>query len=309
MGLKFISTGSYLPKKIVSNTDLEKIMDTSDEWIQKRTGIIERRYVEKESTSDLAYKSAADTVSKISNPERIKLIVTASFTPDYIMPNISSLIHNRLGLPENVLALDINMACSGFCGALKLAESMLNVGELGVIIGSEVITKHLNMEDRSTAVLFGDGAGAAVVEKTDEEQYFDFGVVEGYESLMMHEKGCEEFADYVTMNGKEVFRFAVKYVPKTIDKVLEMNGTSLDEIDHIVLHQANKRIIEHVAKIYKLDSKKFFMNLSKYANTSAATIPIALDEMNQDGLLKSGEKILVAGFGAGLSYCSTIITW
>lgn len=309
MGLKIISTGSYLPQKIVKNTDLEKIMDTSDEWIQKRTGIAERRYVENEDTSDLAYHAAAEALKDIDDTGNIKAIITASFTPDIVMPNMSSLIHNRLGLAEEVFSLDINMACSGFCGALKVAEGILKHGELGLVISSEVISKHLNMEDRSTAVLFGDGAGAVVVEKTDDDQYFDFGVVEGYESLMMHAKNIGDHPDYVTMNGKDVFRFAVRSVPLTINRLLDNYKIDIDDIDHIVLHQANKRIIEHVSKVLKLDIDRFYMNLSKYANTSAATIPIALDEMNREGILKHGDKVLFVGFGAGLSYCSTLITW
>lgn len=308
MGLKIISTGSYLPQKIVKNTDLEKIMDTSDEWIQKRTGIAERRYVENEDTSDLAYHAAFEALKTVEAGE-VKAIITASFTPNIVMPNMSSLIHNRLALGEEVFALDINMACSGFCGALKVAEGILKQGELAIVISSEVISKHLNMEDRSTAVLFGDGAGAVIVEKTEEKQYFDCGVVEGYESLMMHSKNIEQYPDYISMNGKEVFRFAVRSVPLTINRLLGKYNMDLDEIDHIVLHQANRRIIEHVSKVLKLDIDRFYMNLSKYANTSAATIPIALDEMNRKGILKRGEKILFVGFGAGLSYCSTLITW
>lgn len=309
MGLKIISTGSYLPQKIVKNTDLEKIMDTSDEWIQKRTGIAERRYVENEDTSDLAYHAAVEALKSIEDTDKVKAIITASFTPDIVMPNMSSLIHSRLNLGEEVFALDINMACSGFCGALKVAEGVLKNGELGLVISSEVISKHLNMEDRATAVLFGDGAGAVIVEKTEDEQYFDCGVVEGHESLMMHSKNIEQHPDYVTMNGKDVFRFAVRSVPLTINRLLEKYEINIDDIDHIVLHQANKRIIEHVSKVLGLSIDRFYMNLSKYANTSAATIPIALDEMNTEGILKHGDKILFVGFGAGLSYCSTLITW
>ncbi len=308
MALKIISTGSYTPEAAVTNYDLEKIMDTSHEWIVQRTGIGQRRFAKDEDTSDLAIKCARNLV-KDSGKDKISLILVATFTPDTVMPNIASQIWADLGLDEKCFSVDVNMACTGFCGALRMAESMLGLGERAIVIGSEVISKHLNMEDRTTAVLFGDGSGGLVVEKNDQVQHFDYGTVTGAEALTMSARTLEGKDCFLRMEGDEVFRFAVRYVESSIESILKKNDLSPEDLDYIVLHQANARIISYISKRLGIDETKFYMNLNNYANTSAASIPLALDEMNGKGLLKDGMKVLVSGFGAGLSYCSTVINW
>lgn len=309
MGLKILNTGSYLPEKIVSNFDLEKIMDTSDEWIRQRTGISERRFSEKgEDTSSLALKAGEEAVEGYDK-SKIAMVVVASFTPDYIMPNMASLVHSGLDLSASCMAIDINLACSGFTSALKIAEGYINEGDYALIIGAEVTSKHLNMDDRSTAVLFGDGAGALLVSKNDLDMYYNHGIVKDDDYLTMFAKNLAGRPNYIEMKGKDVYKFAVSYVPKTIEATLEKAGLRSNQIDYFILHQANGRIISQLAKKLSTSEDKFPINLDKYANTSAATIPLLLADMNNKNKLKENDKLLMASFGAGLQYSSLIIEW
>lgn len=308
MALKILRTGAYVPDKTISNFDLEKIMDTSDEWISQRTGIRERRFCQGEDTSDLAVKAAKIAVENI-NKENIKMIIVASFTPDYIMPNIASVVHASLELGEDCFCADINLACTGFTAALKLAEGYLKDGEEALVIGSEAISKHLDMDDRSTAVLFGDGAGACLVKKTSGDLFYNHGVIKDDEYLTMYGKSLAEKSGYIEMKGKDVYKFAVTYVPKTIKKTLEKANLEAENIDFYILHQANGRIIQQVAKRLGISEEKFPMNLDKYANTSAASIPIVLAELDKNNTVKEGDVLLMSSFGAGLQYSSMIIEW
>lgn len=308
MGLKILNTGSYSPENIVSNFDLEEVMDTSDEWIRQRTGIERRRFSKTEDTSVLALEAAKKALEGFDK-DSIRMVLVASFTPDLIMPNMASFVHKNLGLSEDCFALDINLACSGFTAGLKLAEAYLENDTRALVIGAEVISKHLNMEDRTTAVVFGDGAGAFLVEKNTDPMVYNHGVVEDNDDLTMLATNLEGKPNYLTMKGRDVYKFAVRYVPKTIEKTLDKAGLEPTDIDYFILHQANARILSQVAKNLKIGEEKFPMNMASYANTSAATIPILVDEMNKANKLKQGDKLLFSSFGAGLQYSSLILEW
>lgn len=308
MGMKIISTGSYVPENIVSNFDLAEIMDTSDEWIRQRTGIGNRRFTKTEDTSDLAIKAARE-ICQGQDLGKVKFVLVASFTPDIVMPNMASLVHTDLGLSADCFAVDINLACTGFTAGLKLADSYLKEGDLGLVIGAEAISKHLNMDDRSTAVLFGDGAGGFLFRKTEGDLYYNHGFVKDEGNLTMAAKSLQGLPDYIEMNGKEVYKFAVKNVPNTIEKTLALAGLEAEDVTYFTLHQANGRIIQQVAKNLGVSVDKFPMNMESYANTSAASIPLLIDELNKSKKLKEGDLLCLAAFGAGLQYSSMIIEW
>ena len=308
MGLKIIKTSRYVPPKIVTNDEFAKIMDTSDEWIRSRTGIETRRFAEDEDTSDLALKA----VEKFRDEDlsNVDVVLVATFTPDLITPSIASMIQKELNIKNDSIAFDFNMACSGFVAGLKVMDSLLDTGKRGILVGAETISKVLDMEDRTTSILFGDGAGAALVEKNEEKSFFDIGSSGDFESL--HALGRVNNPDRdvaLRMEGKAVFRFATNIMVESVFKVLEKANLEYEDIDYYVFHQANKRIIEHVRKKLGLDENKFYMNLQNYGNTSAASIPIALDEMNEKGYFRENMKIVLSGFGGGLSWASTVITW
>lgn len=308
MGLKIISLAKHQPKNIVTNKDLEATIDTDSQWIKQRTGI-ESRYVSKigEDTSRLAIEAAKKL--EISDPDKIDLIIVASFSQDLLVPNIASMVQLNLGLKEEIMAFDFNMACTGFVGGLRLCESILQAGRQAIIVGAEVISKLLD-DDRSVAILFGDGAGAALVEKNDAYMAFDIGNRPSFDKLHCHGHTVDEDVDkYLRMDGRAVYRFATDILKETIDKTLDNYSLAYEDIDYYVCHQANKRIIDSVRKKMGLDEDKFFINLEKYANTSAASIPIALSEMKELDLVKPGTKTVLAGFGGGLSWASTLIEW
>lgn len=307
MGLKFLSFSSYLPENIVKNEDFEKYLDTSDEWISSRTGIKERRFTINEDTSQLAYNAASKL--NILDKEKIDMVLVATFTADKSMPTIASGVQNLLNLKEDIFTSDINMACSGFVAALNLAERFLENGRQAIVIGAEVISKYLDKNDRNTVVLFGDGAGAVLVEKNNKNSYFVSGTRTSDDTLNLSYKNIKNKDSIVEMKGKEVFRFATEIVPKTITDLLEKSNLDIEDIDEIILHQANYRIIHYVAKKMNMDLEKFYMNMDKYGNTSAATIPIVLNEMNEKGLLKEGQNVIMVGFGAGLCWAGTLMEW
>lgn len=308
MGIKILKTSRYAPPRIVENEEFEKIIDTSDEWIRERTGIERRRFVELEDTSDLALKAVeAFRKEDLSN---VDAIIVATFTPDLITPSIASILQKELGIKEEVMAFDFNMACSGFVAGLRLADALISEGRKAIVVGAEVISKVMDLKDRRTSILFGDGAGAVLMEKTAGPSYFDVGSRGDFDNLHALGRTSNPNANSALyMEGKEVFRFATDIMVKTIERTLEKANVPLEEIDHFVCHQANSRIISHVQRKLKLDADKFFMNLQNYGNTSAASIPMALDEMNERGLLKEGQKVVLAGFGGGLSWASTVIDW
>ena len=313
--MKILGFGKAVPRKIVTNDDLSKFVETSDEWIFQRTGIRERR-ISDENTSELAYRSAVDAI-KNSNIDKneIDLIVCATMTPDNFTPSVACMVQEKLGLGDNVTAFDVNAACTGFVYALKIVASMLNTyHKKALIIGCETLSKIINFEDRNTCVLFGDGAGAIVVEKDEKNEEFytcSFGndkdlIAENVEmNFEMKNKVLK--SGFLKMDGKEVFKFAINVVEKSINKILDMNNLKIEDINLIIPHQANQRIINNVAKKFNISNDKFFVNLEKYGNTSAASIPMALCEAFESKKITKGDKVILVGFGGGLTWGSTII--
>lgn len=316
-GLRILATGSQGAARVVTNDDLARIVDTSDEWISSRSGIRRRRFAgEEENTTTLAAAAGKaaleDFEARGRSREEIGTVLVATFTPSHLVPNTACLVQKALGLPENILALDINAACSGFLYGLRLCQGLLaqEPDRPVLLIGAEVISRVLDFGDRTTCVLFGDGAGAAVVgADADRPFWWSVGTRGKEESLRC--PGVREGlpAGPVAMDGKEVFRFAVEAIPKGIDAVLAKSGHSLTEMDWFVCHQANARILSHAAKSMGLPPEKFFMNLDHCGNTSGASIPVALDEMNRQGLLQPGMKVMLAGFGGGLTWGAAELIW
>lgn len=320
--VKIIGVGSYAPERVVTNFELSEIVDTSDEWISSRTGIKERRITEGENTSSLAAKAALGAIKDAKiDPLELDLIILATTSPDSFTPSTACLVQAIIGA-DNATCFDIGAACSGFIYGLNVATQFIKTGaaKTVLVIGAEVLSKILDWEDRSTCVLFGDGAGAAILKRSETNgilSIFTGSDGKGAEFLECPAVSVKnpfvsenhEKTEVISMNGKEVFRFAVKAMPTGIEEVLKDSPYTIDDIKYIVPHQANMRIIEHVAKKLNIDSSKFFINLDRYGNTSAATIPIALDEMSKAGLLESGDKIIIIGFGGGLTFGSALIEW
>lgn len=310
-GIKILSTGYYAPAKVLDNFDFEKIVETSDEWIVSRTGIKKRHFADGESCVDLGYQAALKAVEKIDK-SKIGLIICATMTPDYFTPSTACLIQERLGLnDQEVMCFDLSAACSGFVYSLTVAQSLLqNLDDkYALIIGCEELSKIIDFKDRNTCVLFGDGAGAIVACKGE-------GIFASYsnsagnlEALKAQAIGKDGSDHYLTMAGQEVFKFAIKVIPESINAILNKTNLTLDDIDYVVCHQANYRIIRNVYKKMKSSEDKFYMNLQEYGNTSAASIPLALGEMDEKGMLKPGDKIICVGFGGGLTWGATLIEW
>ena len=310
-GLHIVSTGKALPQKQVSNDDMKQFVDTSDEWIRSRTGIETRFFCTDEMNYELATKAAKEAMDKGKiKEEEIGLIVVATMTPDYMMPSTACLVQKKLGLSEDVMAFDLNAACSGFLYGLMVCKGLLENIEkrYALIIGSEQMSRILDFTDRSTCVLFGDGAGAAIVEKSNNYKYIGKSWSKGdLESLICLGVGTD--APKIRMQGSAVFRFAVTAMKEGIDWVLEEADLKIEEVDYILCHQANARILSYVQKKYEIPEEKVFMNLQRYANTSAASIPIALDEMMSSGLLKKGTKLISVGFGGGFTWSAALLTF
>ena len=314
MSFEVVSTGRYVPEKVVTNEDFVSKIDTTDEWIVSRTGIECRRYVENQTTADLGVLAAQKAIEKGNIPkEKIKAVIVATFTPDYLTPSVACLIQQQLQLPEDILSLDINGACSGFIYGMMLCDSLLtsfSEDEYILLIGTEVISKLLNFEDRGTCILFGDGAGAVILKKREGALgYFSVGSRGTSKELGCFGVDGKGSKPQVYMNGKEVFRFATATIVQCIEDVIEKNRVLKEEIDYVVCHQANKRIIDYAQKKSKISSEKFYINIAEYGNTSSASIPIALDEMAEKNLLQRGMKVLMVGFGGGLTWGGTLIEW
>lgn len=320
--VKVISTGRYVPENIVTNDDLTKFVDTSDEWISDRTGIRERRISKEENTSVLAAKAGKKALEGSNlTPEDIDLIIVATATPDNFTPSTACMVQEKLGA-MNATCFDINAACTGFIYATGVASQFIKTGQSknALVIGAEVLSKIVDWEDRNTCVLFGDGAGAVVLQRSEEvgliSQYTGSDGTGGkflacgtvpLKNPYIDEK--DGFKGKLSMDGREVFRFATKVMIQCIDKVLQDTQYTLEDIKYIVPHQANLRIIDFVGKKLKINEDRFYINLDKYGNTSGASIPIALDEMNEKGLLQKGDKIIIVGFGGGLTFGAHLIQW
>jgi len=318
---KILGTGKSVPEKVLSNNDLKTFVDTSDEWIYSRTGIKERHISVNQSTLDLAYEASMKAIKKAKiAKEAIDLVIVATVTSDYAFPGVANLLQAKLGV-DQITAFDINAACSGFIYAMQIADKMIKSGayQCALIVGAEVLTRLTDWRDRNTCVLFGDGAGAMVIAKSDEEGIKDIVTgSQGDEDMLLY---CKNPAlkdpainrvsqqDHIHMNGKEVFKFATRIMPKTIESLLERNHLELTEIDHFVAHQANSRIIDKAARDLNIPKDKLFMNIHKYGNTSAASIPIAIDEAVRSGAIQRGDLVITVAFGGGLTWAGALIRY
>lgn len=320
-----IGTGSYLPEKIVTNFDLEKIMDTHNEWIVERSGIERRRIAEDEiASSDLGFKAAEAALEDAGvKAEEIDLIITATLSPDMNFPSTACIIQEKLGA-VNAAAFDLNAACTGFIYALTTARFFIecNQAKKVLVIGVEVLSKIINWEDRKTAVLFADGAGAAVVSEVEKGAgilsaslgadgtggKFLYMPAGGTRMPASHET-VEKKLHSIVMDGSEVFKFASRKMVEVSEKVISECGLALEDIDCLVPHQANIRIIKNAAKRMKVPMEKVYLNLQEYGNMSAASVPVALDEAHKNGYIKKNDIVLIVGFGAGLTWGATVIKW
>ena len=301
MGLLIKDVAAYLPEKKVANSFFQKILNTSDEWIRSRTGIEGRHFAEDLSTSDMALRAASGLEIDEEDKKRIKIILHASFTPDYIMPSIASMIQGSLELGEEVLCLDINMACTGFAGGLILMEGFLKEGELGILVGTEKISKHLDFKDRGTAILFGDGSGGVLVEKNLESFEAVYGTRSNLEDLTMKE------GEPLQMRGQQVFRFATEVGASSIKNLLEISDLKKEDIDYFVCHQANERILDFIAHKLQISPLLFPKSLRETGNVSAASIPLLLAKLKGEGAFDRKKKVVLTGFGAGLSWASLLV--
>lgn len=322
MSVRIIGTGSYVPDRIITNDDLAEMVETSDAWIKERTGICARRISER-GTTDMACRAAGKAMENAGiSAEELDLIIVGTSTGDNLFPNTACQIQAELGA-ENAVGFDLSAACSGFLFALNTAEVYLESGiyQTALVIGADTLSKTIDWTDRSTCILFGDGAGAVIIRKENT------GRGEGMGPFLMDSDGArgncltcpstnlrnmfvkEKKPGFMKMDGQEVFRFAVKTVPEVIEEILKKAGMVKEDITYFILHQANERIIEAAARRMKQPLWKFPVNLDRYGNTSGASIPILLDELNRRGRLTRGSRHILAGFGAGLTWGATIITW
>lgn len=320
MTSRIIGTGSCLPETVVTNDDLSKIMETSDEWITSRTGIRERRLAKEETTASMAAAAAKKAIQDAGlTAQDIDLILVGTITADYVTPSVACEIQAAIGA-DKAVAFDINAACSGFMFALNTAHAYLQSGlaKTALVLGVETLSKIMDWNDRSTCVLFGDGAGAAVV-RADETGLLSFELgSDGAKGMVL---SCPDRTNnnplietdkqlqYVYMDGQEVYKFAVKIVPDSIQKAVEKAGIGMEDVKYFVLHQANIRILQSVSKRLKIDMDRFPVSLDHCANTSAASVPILLDEMNRKGMLQRGDKIVMSGFGGGLTWGTSVLEW
>ena len=326
MNVRIAGTGSSLPGKILTNADLEQMIDTSDEWITTRTGIKERRIAaDGEYTSTFAAEAGRCALAMAGvKPEEIDLIILATVTPDFPFPSTACIVQDLLGA-TNATAFDISAACSGFIYGLSIAEKYIRSGAAQkiLVIGSEVLSRVVDWQDRNTCVLFGDGAGAVVLEAFDGDHSllsthtFSNGAYwnllyqpgSGSRNPATDSRTIDERLIYLTMEGNDVFKYAVRGMEDVALRALDANGMSPSDISLLIPHQANRRIIDATAKRLGLDSDRLFTNLQYYGNTSSASIPIALDEANRQGVLKPGSKLLLVAFGGGFTYGSALINW
>ncbi len=321
----FRSIGAYVPQKILTNADLEKMVDTTDEWITQRTGIKERHIAaDDEYTSDMGAKAAALAIERAGlESSDIDLVVCATVTPDYFnMPSTACVISDKLGI-KNVQAFDIAAACSGFVYALSVAKAFVESGmkKNVLIVGAEKFSSIVDWSDRATCILFGDGAGAAVISASDNEKegivdihasadgsYADFLMTPSPGSVNPATKeALEQGLQYVKMKGNETFKLAVKTLTKDVQEILEANGLEGKDIPHFVPHQANYRIIKAVGDKLKMSEEQVVLTVHKYGNTSAASIPMAINDIYESGRLKSGELMLLDTFGGGLTWASALL--
>jgi len=327
ISIKISGTGSYLPEKVLSNTDLEKIVDTSDEWIFERSGIRQRHIAaENEAASDMGVHAARKALEKANlKPDDIDLLIVTTVTPDMIFPSTAGLIQAKLGIRNNIPCFDLEAACSGFVYGIEVASRMMQSGfyKNALVVAAEKLSTLLDWEDRNTCVLFGDGAGAVVLTVSDDascgilgsvlgadgSRNIELEVPAGGSAMPTTAETLKNKLNCIKMDGKEVFKMAVRIMQEKAFEVCNLCNVNPEDIAILIPHQANARIIESVAKRLQIPSEKVFMNLGKYGNTSSASIPIALDEAIALGKLKKGDIVLFVAFGAGLTWGATLIRW
>ncbi|MDY2625836.1 MAG: ketoacyl-ACP synthase III [Coriobacteriales bacterium] len=311
--IRFEGTGCYLPPKVLTNDDLAQMVDTSDEWIFERTGIKTRRINEGLSNAEMATRACERALCRSGvDPGDLCCLVLSTSTPDTLLPATACEVHHLMGLPEQVIAFDLNAACPGFLVALTVARGMMlqHPDKKALVVASEFYSDLLDWTDRSTCVLFGDGAGAAVLGLVEGRCFFTGGTREGAEALYA-KASPRDGGDYhvVKMKGQQVFRFAVRALQDAIADLLGQSGLALGDIDHFVFHQANARIIKHVCDRLSIDPGKVFMNVRDLGNTSSASSAICLAQMDEQGLLKRGDTVLMVCFGAGLAWEGLLFEW
>lgn len=320
-----IGLGSHVPERVLTNMDLEKMVETNDEWIVSRTGIRERRIVaEGEASSDLSVQAAKQALKHSGiSADQLDLIIVATVTPDMSFPSTACLVQDQIGATK-AATFDLSAACTGFIYGISTAAQFIATGvyQYALVIGVDCLSRIVNWEDRNTCILFGDGAGAAVlgpVEKGSGLLAFDLGgdgsgagllkVEAGGSRLPASEETVQEKKHTISMKGREVFKFAVKVIGASTEKVLDQADLSKEDIDHFVPHQANIRIIESAMKRFGLPPEKVVVNLERYGNMSSASIPVALHEAYEQGRFQAGDTVVLCGFGGGLTWGSAVIKW
>lgn len=320
-----LATGSYTPERVLTNFDLEKMVETTDEWIVSRTGIRERRICsQEEASSDLAYEAAKKALAKANiSAEQLDMIIVATVTPDMMFPSTACILQDKLGATK-AAALDVSAACTGFLYGITTATQFIANGmyKYVLVVGVETLSKITNYKDRNTCVLFGDGAGAAVLGEVQEGygfQSFELGSDGSGGPLLCQPAGgsripatsesVEQNLHYLSMAGGEVFKFAVRVMNSATEAVLAKAGLEKDAIDLLVPHQANKRIIDSAVQRFGLSEEKVAINLDRYGNMSSASIPVALDEAVEAGRVKAGDNVILVGFGGGLTWGATLLKW
>ena len=310
-GIKIKGTGRFVPAKAITNEYLSTIVDTSDEWITSRTGIKTRFHCTTETHTDMCVGAARQALENAGiKPEEIGACVVATFSADYLSPSAGCMLQRELGLPHDTVCFDLNAACSGFLFALHTMECLLAAAprKYGLVLGAEMLSRFINWEDRGTCVLFGDGAGAVVVEW--REDYSSIHALLGChgDPNMLGVTGAEKAEPArIFMHGQPTFKFAVQAVPYCIDQVLERSGKTMDDVDFFVFHQANARIIDLAVRKYHIPPEKYYKNIQTYGNTSAASIPLVLSELEEQGKVQSGSRVLAVGFGGGLTWGGALI--
>ncbi|GIO25745.1 beta-ketoacyl-ACP synthase III [Ornithinibacillus bavariensis] len=310
MGVGVLGVGHYVPSKVLTNTDLENIVDTSDEWIRTRTGIEERRIAEDDmNTSDMALHASLSALENAGvKPEELDLILVATVTPDTPFPSVSCILQEKLGA-WNAAAMDVSAACAGFMYGMITAKQFIEtkVYKHILVVGAEKLSKITDWSDRNTCVLFGDGAGAAVMGEVSEGKgilSFELGANgAGAEHLYQKNKG------YIYMNGREVFKFAVRQMPESSLNVIEKAGLKKEDVDYLIPHQANIRIMEAAREKLGIPEEKMAKTIKKYGNNSSASIPMALSESAKDGKIKDNDLVVLVGFGAGLTWGAVALRW
>lgn len=317
---RITGTGSWVPEHILDNNALSNMVDTNDQWIRERTGVERRHIVWQETTARMAAKAAQRALEQAQvDPEEVDLILVATISGNEILPCTACSVQEMLGAVR-ATCFDLNSACTGFLFALNTAQAYLNSGiyRNALVIGAESLSNLTNWKDRGTCILFGDGAGAVFLEADEKSRYAQVTHSEGEKGRALtcssrNQKQYVEHPDaqetYMEMDGREVFKFAVSCVPQVIRELLEKEKLSGEEIRFYILHQANIRIIQSVAKRLGEAEEKFPVNIQEYGNTSGASVPILLDELNRKGYFKAGDKLVLAAFGAGLSYGASLLEW